>query len=453
MPSVDRQAARYAPSPDRPAMHHRRPFVWGLALALGVLCLPACEPYMSMTDQVPSRTRRAAALLPDAPQFVGMVDVEAALQQIEALRGPGLVDSLRGTDNPYLRSFLEATDLNLRTDVAAVYGATAGAEPFSAVVFGDLTAAQMERYLAQAPPGAGRTTTYRGVPLYHLVLAPNAPDAGDTLSVAFVGEGTMAVARAREPVTAMVDRHRAAEGGLRSNDAYMALVKRVGRGSTAWLVGRNVVETALQDSAQGAVRDNAQGAVRDSAAEASVLGDEERSTTQAGVQGALAEWADRVLGLSEVSGLEGRDAQFGRLARRLREQALSIRLTDAALEGEAYLTMRDEASASSVVDLAEGAVAVLKLSRDGLDERHRSLLDDVEIDREGAIVHVRFSLERGLLRERMPDGRRAAVHPADPSIRPVTSTIRRRPGITTGAAALEGATFSTMGLSASTRRR
>jgi hypothetical protein len=172
------------------------------------------------------------------------------------------------------------------------------------------------------------------------------------------------------------------------------------------------------------------------------------------VQGALAEWADRVLGLSEMSALEGRaDNRFGRLARRLREQALSIRLTDAALEGQAYLTMRDESSASSVVDLAEGAVAVLKLSQDGLDERHRNLLDDVEINQEGAIVHIRFSLERRLLREQVPDGRRAAVRPADPSIRPVTSTIRRTDGITRGAAALEGATFSTTGLSAPTRRR
>lgn len=428
-------------------MTYRQPFVWGLVLALGGLSLTACEPYMSMTDQVPSRTHRAAALLPDTPQFVGMVDLGTALEQIEALRGTGFVDSLRQSDNPYLRSFLEATDLNLRTDVAAVYGATAGAGPFSAVVFGDLTAEQMDRYLAQAPPDAGRATTYRGVPLYQLVLAPDAPDAADTLSVAFVGEGTMAVARARGPVTAMIDRHRATEGGLRSNDAYMTLVKRVGRGSTAWLVGRNVVETALRDSAT-------RGAVQDSALGAASQGAKERSMARAGVQGALAEWADRVLGLSEVSALEGRaDGRFGRLARRLREQALSVRLTDAALEGQAYLTMRDEASASSVVELAEGAVAVLKLSRDGLDERHRNLLDDVEIDQEGAIVHVRFSLARSLLREQVPDGRRAAVRRADPSIRPATSTIRRQPGITRGAAALESATSSLVGLSASTPPR
>jgi hypothetical protein len=176
--------------------------------------------------------------------------------------------------------------------------------------------------------------------------------------------------------------------------------------------------------------------------------------TQAGVQGVLAEWSDRVLGLSEVSALEGRaDERVGRLARRLREQALSVRLTDAALEGEAYLTMRDASSASSVVDLAEGAVAVLKLSRDGLDERHRNLLDDVEIDRDGAIVHIRFSLKRSLLREQVPDGRRATARRVDSSIRPVTSTIRRIHGITQRAAALEHATSPTIGMSAPTRSR
>jgi hypothetical protein len=421
-------------------MTHRASF-WGVAVVLGALSLAGCEPYMSMTDRVPAQTRRAAALLPEAPHYVGMVDVGTALQQVEALRGTALVDSLRRSDNPYLRSFLAATDLDPETDVKAVYGATVGERAFTAVVFGDLTAREMDRYLEQAPAGAGRATTYRGAPLYHLALGPNRPDEGDSLSVAFVGEGTLAVARSPEQVTAMVDRHRAAQGGLRSNEAYMTLVKRVGRGSTAWLVGRNVVETALRDSA---------GAATAAAPEADA-----RQMTRAGVQGAVAEWADRVLGLSEMSTLEGRaGGELGRLARRLREQAVSVRLTDAALEGTAYLTMRDEASASSVVDVAEGAVAVLRLSRDGLDERHRSLLDDVEIEQEGAIVRIRFSLDRTLLRERMPDGpRTAALHRADPSIRPATLTIRRRRGITRGGTALERATHSTVGLSTPIPRR
>jgi hypothetical protein len=272
----------------------------------------------------------------------------------------------------------------------------------------------MDRYLEAAPAGAGRATTYRGAPLYHLALGPTSPDA-DTLRVAFVDDGTIAVARSADPVTAMVDRHRAGNGGLRSNEDYMALVERVGRGSTAWIAGRNVVETALQDEAEAPSAEEA----------------EERKMTQAGLQGALAEWSDRVLGLSEVSGLEkgfeGRAGdRFGRLARQLREQAVSVRLTDTALEGQAYLTMRDEESAGSVVDVAEGAVAVLRLSQEELDERHRSLLDGVEVDRNGAIVRVRFSLDRGLLRDQFSDGEAPrAVRRADPSIRPVTTTLRR----------------------------
>jgi len=386
----------------------------GLILALAVLLLPACEPYMSMTDQVPSQTRRAAALLPETPQYVGMVDVETALREVEAVNGMRLADSLRQVDNPYLRSFLDAVDLDLRSDVEAVYGALEGEKTISAVVFGALTAGQMDRYLERAPGGAGRATTYRGAPLYHLALGPNRSEP-DTLRVAIVDEGTMAVASETAPVTAMVDRHRAGEGGLGSNDDYMALVERVGRGSTAWIAGRSVLETALQDSTREAATD----------------GEGAREMTQAGLQGALAEWSDRVLGLSEVSrveeGLGGRaEGRFGRLARQLREQAVSVRLTDAALEGQAYLTMRDEESAAGVVDVAEGAVAVLRLSREELDERHRSLLDDVEIDRSGAIVRVRFSLDRTLLRDQVVDEEAArAARRADPSIRPVRATIRR----------------------------
>ena len=381
---------------------------------LGVLLLPACEPYMSMTDQVPSQTRRAAALLPASPQYVGMVDVETALQEVEAVNGMRLADSLRQVDNPYLHSFLDATDLNLRTDVKAVYGTMEGEKTISAVVFGALTAGQMDRYLETAPAGAGRAESYRGVPLYHLALGPERSDA-DTLRVAFVDGGTMAVAPDVAQVTAMVDRHRAGEGGLGSNDDYMALVERVGRGSTAWIAGRSVVETALQDSTREAA-----------AAESGT-----QEMTQAGLQGALAEWSDRVLGLSEVSrfeeGLGGEaEGRFGRLARQLREQAVSVRLTDTALEGQAYLTMQDEESAASVVDVAEGAVAVLRLSQEELDERHRSLLDDVEVDRSGAIVRVRFSLDRTLLRDQLSDDERArAVRRTDSSIHPVMSTIRR----------------------------
>jgi hypothetical protein len=390
-------------------MRARRSFRFVLLLA-GALAVTACEPYMSMTDQVPSQTRRAAALLPETPQYVGMVDVETALREVEALKGMQLADSLRRVDNPYLNSFLDATDLDLRSDVRAVYGAMEGKEAISAVVFGSLTAEQMDCYLAEAPAGAGRATTYRGAPLYHLALGPDRPDA-DTLRVAFVDEGTMAVAPDAAHVTAMVDRHRAEGRGLGSNDDYMALVERVGRGSTAWIAGRSVVETALQDSTREAAADES----------------ETRGMTRAGLQGALAEWSDRVLGLSEVSGLEGgADERLGRLTRQLREQAVSVRLTDAALEGQVYLTMRDEESAARVVDVAEGVVAVLRLSADELDERHRNLLDDVELDRTGAIVRVRFSLDRALLREQLSgeEAARAARRVNSP-IRPVSSTIRR----------------------------
>jgi hypothetical protein len=373
---------------------------------------------MSMTDQIPVQTRRAAALLPETPRYVGMVNVETALKHLDDLNDKNLADSLRQTDNPYLRTFLEATGLDPATDVQAAYGALEGGDALSGVLFATLTPAQLTRYLERAPDGAGRRTTYRDAPLFHLAIGEHAPPH-DTLSVAFVGEGTMAVATTADRVTAMVDRHRATEqAGLGANDAYMTLVKRVGHGSTAWLAGRDVVETALQDSA----------ATGTQAAQAGGT----PQVSQAGLQRALAEWSDRVLGLSDVSSLGGRAGdQMGRLRQRLREQALSITLTDAALEGEVYLTMRDNASAASVVDVAEGAVAVMRLSGDELDERHRDLLDEIQIDRDGAIVHIRFALDREKVRKKVQAASRDhAIRPGTRAIRHATVATRRLAGIT-----------------------
>ena len=344
---------------------------------------------MSMTDQIPVQTRRAVALLPETPGYVGMVNVQTVLTQIDDLQGEDWADSLRQADNPRLRAFLDATGLDLKRDVQAAYGAIEGENDFSGVLFASLTSTQLDRYLERAPARGGRRTTYRDVPLYHLALGGD-EESRDTLSVGIVEEGMLAVATDAGRVTAMVDRHRAENtAGLGANDAYMTLVKRVGHGSTAWLVGRDVVQTALRDSS-----DVGQQAVQSGSAS---------RVSQAGLQRALATWTDRVLGLSEVSSLGGRagGAKMGRLKRRLREQALSVTLTDTALEGQVYLTMRDNASASSVVDVAEGAVAMMKLSADDLDDRHRDLLDEIQVERDGAIVHIQFAIDRNQIREKM----------------------------------------------------
>lgn len=360
--------------------------LWVFVFVIGALGLTGCEPYMSMTDRVPAQTRQAAALLPETPRYVGMVDLETTIRHLDDLRDANLADSLRRTENPSLRAFLDATGIDPATDVQAAYGALEGKEAFSAVLFANLTSDQMDRYLDRVPDGRGRATTYRDVPVYHLALGETAGPR-DTLSVAFVDEGTIAVATAPDRVTAMVNRHRAEQAGLDDNESYMALVERVGHGSTAWLAGRDVVESALRDSAE-----TREGGKASATSEVS----------QAGLQRALSEWSDRVLGLSEVSSLEGRTGgRVERLKRRLREQAVSITLTETALDGEVYLTMEDDASAASVVDVAEGAVAVMKLSRDDLDERHRNLLDEIRVDRTGSIVHLEFSLDRSQLREKL----------------------------------------------------
>lgn len=405
-------------------MIFRRLSFWGLLVVLGTFGLTACEPYMSMTDQIPVQARRAAALLPENPRYVGMVDIETVVRHVGELRNQNFADSLRQTDHPLLRPFLEATEINPETDLNATYGALEKGDALSLVLFADLTPEQMDRYVAQAPSGAARATTYRGVSVYRLALGQESDTStSDTVSVAFVDEGTLAVSTNADRVSAMVDRHRATGDGLLANSSYMALMKRVGRGSTAWLVGRDVVEAALKDSEEGG--------------EATV--ENPPPVNQAGLQHALSAWSDRVLGLSEVSAIGERAGdKFGRLKSRLRDQAISLTLTDAALEGQVYLTMRDDASASSVVDVAEGAVAMLKLSGDNLDERHQDLLDEVTIEREGAIVHIRFALDRDKLRDEMrAEQRDSPVRTVDSSVRPVISSIHRMGSTTWGPLVLE----------------
>ncbi len=427
-------------------MRIRRPSRFVLLLAVGALGLAGCEPYLSMTDQIPAQTRRAASLMPEAPRYVGMVDVETALRQFEELRGENLSDSLRQTDDPQVRALLSATGLDLETDVQAVYGALDDEQTFSAVLFANLTPEQMDRYMASAPGDGGRATTYRDAPLYHLTFGAAEAAPTDTLSVAFVEEGILAVGMDPRRVTAMVDRHRA-EGpvGLSANEDYMALVERVGHGSTAWLAGRDVVETAL----------------RDSSAEKPSPTDGASQINRAGVQNALTEWSDRMLGLSEVdvSSFKGQAGdKVNQLTEQLREQAVSITLTDAGLQGEVYLTMEDNASASSVVDVAEGAVGVAKLSDDELDDRQRDLLDEIEIERTGTIVRVQFALDRDRLRESVgEEGRATAVRPIDPPTRPPTSSTHRFRSINSSSVAFQvpptrDATHATNGLSTRLRR-
>jgi hypothetical protein len=408
--------------------------LWVLFLAIGALGLAGCEPYMSMTDQIPAQTRRATALLPETPKYVGMVDVHTALRSLDDLRGTNVADSLRQMDNPRLRAFLDATGLDLKTDVQAVYGALEGEDAFSAVLFASLRPAQMDRYLEQAPGDAGRRSSYRDAPLYRLPLGLDDETPADTLTVAFVDDGTMALGSDADRVTAMVDRARAKEpAGLAANDDYMTLVKRVGHGSTAWLAGRDVVETALKDSEDA----------RESKAQAS----SDSRVSRAGLQHALAQWSDRMLGLSEVSSFGGAAGEkVSRLKSRLREQAVSVTLTDAGLEGQVYLTMRDNASAASVVDVAEGAVAVMKLSQDDLDARQRDLIDEIQIERDGAIVHVQFALDRERLRKGMQEDDPASTVQRVPQ-RPSDRSFHR---IDTGASA-SPATSSPLLLSTAAR--
>lgn len=395
-------------------------------LVLAVVALAGCEPYMSMTDQIPEQTRAATALLPESPRYVGMVDLETVMTQIDEVSGVHFADSLRQTDNPHLRAFLDATGMDPETDLKAIYGAMGSDKSFSAVLFADLTPTQFDRYLNQAPEAGGESTTYRDVSVYHLTADTDDSDdsPSDTLSLAFVRSGVIAITQDAEQLRAMIDRHRESARGFREDGPYMTLVKRVGHGSTAWFVGRDVLETALQDS------------TRD---EALVASSRAAGIKGTGIHQVLSTWSDRVLGLSEApSSFEGEaDGKVGRLRSEIREQAVSITLTDESVDGEVYLTMRDESSASDVVSIAKGAVAAMRLSDEDQREGLRELMDGIDIERNGSIVHVQFTVSRGQVEQSLKSAAlRKPARPSDASIRPANGAVRRMGSIFRGSPAL-----------------
>ncbi len=425
---------------------------WIVSALLGLLVLAGCEPYMSMTDQVPAQTRRAAALLPGGPRAVGMVNLEAAFQQVDELQDL-TADSLRAAAPPPVRAFLEATGLNPRTDLKAVYGTLekGDTQAVSAVVFANLTADQMDQYLNQASDVQAERTTYRGTPLYRMTLGTGAgdeakdeasdaaPQSDDAVHLAFVDNGTVGVAFDAERARAMVDRHQGDEGRLSDDEAYMTLVQRLGRDRTAWVAGRNVLQTVLGDStALGAAVASA-GAAASGEESGAASGEEDGSSvTQAGVQRALVQWSNRVLGLNEMSsGVSAIEEKAGgkidQLKENVREQALALTLTDAALEGDVYLTMADDATASNVAEMAEGLLAVLRLSQSQLSEQQQNLLEQATVERDGPLVRVQFSLARELLR-RMKENEATAqrdetVRWSDTSTRPANEATHRFSGI------------------------
>jgi hypothetical protein len=364
-------------------MFSRRPSLWSLFLVAAV-GLAGCEPYMSLTDRIPTQTRQATALLPETPRFAGMVDLETTVGRLGAWTDVDLREQLRATDSTRLGIFLDATGMEPATDLKAIYGAGGRSPSFSAVVFADLTPAQVDQYLDRVS-GGGTRRTYREVPVYHLVAGTQDEPPSDTLTMGFVRDGMIAVAPDPGRVEAMVDRHRDQASGLRGNESYMTLMERVGHGGTAWLVGRDVLQTALRDFAAGE---------KDTAEAAS-------PPRKMGLQRMLGAWADRMLGVDEPPSFEAPgDSRFERLRRQVRGQAVSMTLTAESMEGEAYLTMRDETSASNVVDVSKGVMAALRLSGDDADaEGLRGLLDDVSIDRDGSIVHAQFAVGREQFRQ------------------------------------------------------
>jgi len=396
-----------------------------LLLTIGLVSVAGCEPYMSMTAQIPSQTRQAAALLPESPQFVGMFDVRGASNKIKKLKRAMVADSLRQTGGDRIRTFLDATGMEPQNDLKAVYGATKGSDgsEFSAVVFAEVTPDQIDRYL-EKDSEAGRLSTYQNIPVYHLHFGGNPETNGDTISIAFVDNGTLVIASDPGRVKAAIDRREQQQGRLQDNEEYMTLVKRVGRGSTGWLVGRDVLKKALGDSSTA------------DTVSASAPSDESSAVAQAGFQQALVEWSNRVLGLSEMSSgvsssLDGEAlGKVRQLKQQVRRQALSITLTDTVVEGELYLSMNEEKNAKSVAEMANGLIAVLRFSQSELTDRQQDLLEEAQVEQDGTLVHVRFSVARELLRQHGQGPSTAVrgvgdIRRAIPGTRPANEATRR----------------------------
>ncbi len=387
--------------------------MWGLFLgAVVVLLGGGCEPYLSMTDPMSADARRAATLLPEHPRFVGMVDVQTVLERTAQSGKFDLSDSLQHSDHDRVQEFLELTELDPQEDIRAVYGALNSDESFSAVVVGNLSPEQVQHYLDRVSADAGRADTYREAPFFELALGEEGGDR-HSLSLAFLEEGLMAVGRDSQQVQSIVDRHLDQSTSLADNEEYMQLMRRVGGGSTAWLMGREVLKTAFQDTAEAGTTE---------------------TMNRAGVQKALIEWSNRVLGLSEMTDVpnvgRGTEDKLERLQQNVREQAVSLTWTDAGIDGQVFLTMRDEDSASSVVQVAEGAVAVLRLSGDKLSDRQRDLLEEVTIEREGALVQIQFAIDQEVLDSEMQTAsREGVVRRGDSSTRLAMASVRRLSGI------------------------
>ena len=92
-------------------MTARRPPFWGLLRLVAAVGLAGCEPYMSLTDRIPTQTRQATALLPEAPRFAGMVDLEAATGQLGGWTEMDLQEQLQQAEGTRLGTFLSLIHL------------------------------------------------------------------------------------------------------------------------------------------------------------------------------------------------------------------------------------------------------------------------------------------------------------------------------------------------------
>jgi hypothetical protein len=372
-----------------------------LALVALLVVLSGCEPYLSMTDPVTARARKATTVLPAEPRFVAMVNMHDVVDHAPGLLGNQFAaDSIRAAfENGRTQEFMAETGFDPTEDLHEAYFAMTGEDAFSLVVFADVARDRLEQYVEAQTDGRIARSTYRDATVYQAQKAASDEEAtgngdddadaeaeenGDGPAFAIAEEGVYVAARTVDEVRGMVDRLRDGGRSLSANPKYMELVRRVSRGSSAWVVGSGFFEE-MRAQAERARKN---------------------STQMAGFAAALGAWSNRVLGMTETSSTAGRG--LNRLKNKVRDIAVAVTLSSEQLEGKAFFTMSDDASASDVVDVAQGAVAALRLSQDQFSESQRALLDDLQVERDGELVQVAFTLSRSVLRDL--SGEQMAAH-------------------------------------------
>lgn len=304
--------------------------------------LVGCENDLSTPGAITLQTRKAVEVLPADARFVGRVDLQAVrhndvLDPFDGQRTWG--DELNGELAARLQDFVDATGFDPAEDLREVYVAASGEAP-SLVAYADYDRDRLEAYVDERLADDFTRDTYRGVTVYRA-----REDGGDgkAFYVALASDNMIVASPDAAALEAMLDRAAGQGEALAASEAAMRLVRQVGDGDV-WAVVLDLEGMRRPDHD-----------------------------------------ADAGHG----------DAAFSKLGGLLRTAAVSMRVEDDGVEGDAWLTPRDGVAAGDVASLVRGAVAAAKAAPD-LDAAKTRALDEVEVRESGEGVRVSFDFDNAV---------------------------------------------------------